>query len=88
MTQEALGNMLGISPQAVSKWETGTTLPDILLMPIIAEALDTDLNALFGIDSASHGNNGKRHENLTKQNIQVQPDPEIPPLGIYLTYIK
>lgn len=72
MTQEALGNMLGISPQAVSKWETGTTLPDILLMPIIAEALDTDLNALFGIDSASHGNNGKRNENLTKQNIHEE----------------
>ncbi len=72
MTQEALANMLGISPQAVSKWETGTTLPDILLLPIIAEALDTDINALFGIDSASHGNNGKRHENLTKQNIHEE----------------
>lgn len=50
MTQEALANLLGISPQAVSKWETGITLPDIVLLPIIADALDTDINALFGIE--------------------------------------
>ncbi len=73
MTQEALANMLGISPQAVSKWETGTTLPDILLLPIIAEALDTDINALFGIDNAGCVNdNEKRHKNLTKQNIHEE----------------
>ena len=27
-------------------------------------------------------------EYLTKQNIQMQPDPEIPPLGTCLAYIK
>lgn len=70
MTQEALANVLGISPQAVSKWETGTTLPDILLLPIIAEALDTDINALFGLD---FGMDPVRHnKNLTKQNIHEE----------------
>ena len=32
-TQEVLANTLGVSPQTVSKWETGTTMPDILLLP-------------------------------------------------------
>ena len=32
-TQEILANTLGVSPRTVSKWETGTTMPDILLLP-------------------------------------------------------
>lgn len=63
MTQDALATALGVSPQTVSKWETGTTMPDILLLPIIAEVFETDINALFGIDSC------KRLRNLTRENL-------------------
>ena len=49
MTQEALANILGVSPQTVSKWETGTTMPDILLLPMIADVFGTTIDALFGI---------------------------------------
>ncbi|MCL2286712.1 MAG: helix-turn-helix domain-containing protein [Firmicutes bacterium] len=31
LTQEALGEAVGVSPQAVSKWEKGDSLPDILV---------------------------------------------------------
>lgn len=41
MTQEELSEKLGVSPQAVSKWETGASCPDITLLPAIA--------ALFGV---------------------------------------
>ena len=34
MTQEELASLLGISAQSVSKWETGVTMPDILLLAI------------------------------------------------------
>lgn len=48
-TQEQLGERLGVSNQAVSKWESGVSLPDVMLLPKIAEVLGTTLNGLYGI---------------------------------------
>ena len=41
MTQEELASRLGVSAQAVSKWESGVNMPDILLLP--------ELSVIFGI---------------------------------------
>ena len=51
LTQEKLAGQLGISPQAVSKWENGLGCPDISLLPEIARVLDTSLNELFGMEA-------------------------------------
>lgn len=48
LTQEELASRLNISFQAVSKWETGQSLPDVSLLPEIAAALGTDINSLMG----------------------------------------
>lgn len=40
MTQKELGNILGISDKAISKWERGVSIPDITMFEKIAEALD------------------------------------------------
>ena len=37
VTQEQLGDVLGISSQAVSKWENESALPDILILPKLAD---------------------------------------------------
>lgn len=48
MTQEELANKLGVSFQAVSKWENGQTKPDIALLGELAFALESDINNLLG----------------------------------------
>lgn len=48
LTQEQLAVMVGVSAQTVSKWETGTTMPDIMLLPVIADVFDVDIDFLFG----------------------------------------
>ena len=47
MTQETLAQQLDLSNQAVSKWESGQSLPDILLLPRLADLFDISLDALF-----------------------------------------
>lgn len=48
MTQEELGERLGVSNQAVSKWENAVSLPDITLLPALARALGITLDILLG----------------------------------------
>ncbi|MBQ7336583.1 MAG: helix-turn-helix domain-containing protein [Clostridia bacterium] len=53
LTQEQLASALGVSAQAVSKWETSETYPDGALLVPLAEALAVSLDELFGHDAAS-----------------------------------
>ena len=46
-TQEELGQKLGVTNQAVSKWESETSMPDVMMLPRIANALDVTLDDLF-----------------------------------------
>ena len=38
-TQAELGEKLGVSNQAVSKWESGMTSPDVMLLPALVDGL-------------------------------------------------
>ena len=50
MTQEQLAEKLGISPQSVSKWENEISMPDISLLPTIAEIFGVSVDELFGLN--------------------------------------
>ena len=47
LSQEALGEKLGVVSQTVSKWERGESAPDAMLLPPLADALGVSLDALF-----------------------------------------
>lgn len=53
MTQEALAAILYVTPQAVSQWERGITIPDTDKLSEIAAALHTTVNALIGTVTSS-----------------------------------
>ncbi len=64
MTQERFGELLGISPQSVSKWENDISMPDIMLLPLIADIFNVSVDSLF--DGAD-----------TPSNIDVNEIPEL-----------
>ena len=49
ITQEALAEAMGVSAQAVSKWERGNTMPDVSLLPELAVYFGISLDELFGL---------------------------------------
>ncbi len=59
VTQEELANHIGVSKPAVSKWESGQSYPDILLLPVLAAYFDISIDELVGYEPQ-----------LTKQEIR------------------
>ncbi len=47
MSQEALAEKIGVSSQAVSKWENDQSCPDISLLPQLAKLLDVTVDELL-----------------------------------------
>lgn len=48
MTQTELAEYIGVSKPAVSKWESGYSLPDIALLPVLAAFFDISIDELMG----------------------------------------
>lgn len=46
-TQTELGDILGVSNQAVSKWESEMTMPDLMLLPKIAKVFQLSVDSLY-----------------------------------------
>lgn len=61
-TQQELAGRLNISSQAVSKWENGVALPDLGLMPILAQVLETTVDGLLGYQGVSASKYDERYQ--------------------------
>lgn len=48
MSQKSLATAMGVSQQAVSRWESGTCMPLAEQLPALADALGCTIDALFG----------------------------------------
>lgn len=70
LTQEQLGEMLGVTNQAVSKWESAVSMPDVMLLPKIADVLGITLNDLYGI--------------ADEPNVQKDQNEKINEFGAYI----
>lgn len=59
ITQESLAEFMGVTKASVSKWETGQSVPDVMLLPGLAAYFDVTVDELIGYQSS-----------LSKQQIQ------------------
>lgn len=50
LTQEQIADVFNVSPQSVSRWETGVTYPDMELLPSIASYFNITVDELLGVD--------------------------------------
>lgn len=74
LTQEALANKLGVSNQAVSKWEGDVCCPDLQLLPQLADTLELSLDELFG------------RESMAKTAQKAEADSQILPIAAELPW--
>lgn len=78
-SQAKLAEMIGISPQSISKWECGIGFPDVTLFPVLAETLSVPIGVLFGEESKKEDTIMEKNQTLTEyreefevcQNIKV-----------------
>ncbi len=67
LTQMQLAELLGITNQAVSKWENGRGMPDMSLLQPLCDVLGISLNELFsGEHISAEEYKGKAEENISK----------------------
>lgn len=90
LTQEDLAEQLGVSFQAVSRWETGVTYPDITLLPVLANMFNVTVDYLLDVDilkkeeeikeilkkddELSHVGKIKEREHLLEQALKKYPN--------------
>jgi len=65
LTQEQLGEKLGVSHKSVSKWETGKCMPDYSVIEPLCQALNISISELF---------NGEENE---KENIRLYDEKQM-----------
>ncbi len=64
MTQEQVADTLGVSSQSVSRWECGTTLPDVAILPEIARLYCVTIDDLYRETSVAYENYAQRLESI------------------------
>lgn len=75
LTQAELAKYVGVSKPAVSKWESGHTLPDITLLPVLASFFDISIDELMGYQpQMTEKNIDKLYKNLVDKLSKTPAD--------------
>ena len=73
MTQEEFASRLGVTPQAVSKWERGNGMPDVSLLAGICKVLGVSAGALIGVEESVVENGNISTDREIKNNMIAEP---------------
>lgn len=74
LTQEQLAENIGVSFQAVSKWENDIALPDITLVPVIAQYFGVSTDEILCYDSTEKDNEIERLVNESYKFRETEPE--------------
>ena len=72
MTQEQTAEALDVSSQAVSRWECGTSQPDIAMLPRIARLYGVTIDDLYRESSATYENYAQRLASVFEATLQPE----------------
>ncbi len=73
-TQEMLADALGVTSQAVSRWESGGSYPDMELMPAIANYFGVSIDELFGYNNDRQNKINDILDKARKYNLRYRDD--------------
>lgn len=76
LTQEALAEQLGLTFQAVSKWENFQSSPDIQLLPRLAEIFQVSVDRLFGLEKPEPADKEQSHQAVGSATAAIEISPQ------------
>ncbi len=72
LTQEQLATKLGVSPQAISKWENETSCPDITLLTQIADCFNVTVDELLRNDENEILVISENNKSIPNDNAKIE----------------
>ena len=75
MTQEELGEKIGVTNKTVSRWETGTYMPDIEKLMFLSEILGVSINELLCGERLSDNEFRERADENIVSTLKSVPSP-------------
>lgn len=76
LTQKELAEKLNITDKAISKWENGKSLPDILTIPNLCKELEITINDLLNGEVISIENYEKTNEKLLLEMVKEKEEAD------------
>lgn len=76
MTQEQLADQLGVSFQSVSRWENGSTYPDMELLPTIARIFSVTVDSLLSVSDEERRKNFEAVRQKLQETLAADPKNE------------
>lgn len=72
LTQEQAAEELNVSSQTVSRWECNTTLPDVVILPRLAELYGVTIDDLFKENNSVYDNNAQRLGSVFEASLKPE----------------